>query len=73
MACEKGFWEALRIDAQERLARGEAIPPFKAVLAGLGRVLGPDDPQTLASRNNLAAGYRARPGYLPAAGHLVCA
>ena len=33
----------------------EAIPLFERTLAGCERVLGPDHPDTLASRDNLAA------------------
>ncbi|MHB1874595.1 MAG: tetratricopeptide repeat protein [Streptosporangiaceae bacterium] len=33
---------------------GEAIPLYQATLADSERVLGPDHPQTLVSRNNLA-------------------
>lgn len=38
---------------------GEAIPLFKRPLADRERVLGHDHPDTLKSRNNLAAAYRA--------------
>ena len=37
----------------------EAIPLYEQVAADSARVLGPDHPQTLASRNNLAYAYRA--------------
>ncbi len=37
----------------------EAIPLFEQTLAARERVLGPDHPDTLGSRNNLAAAYRA--------------
>ena len=36
-----------------------AIPLLERTLADCERVLGPDHPDTLASRNNLAAAYRA--------------
>jgi hypothetical protein len=39
--------------------KGEAIGLLQAVLADRQRVLGPDHPDTLASRNDLAAGYGA--------------
>ena len=37
----------------------EAIPLHEQTLAARERVLGPDHPHTLASRNNLATAYRA--------------
>jgi hypothetical protein len=37
----------------------EAITLYTATLAGRERVLGPDHPDTLLSRNNLAAAYHA--------------
>ena len=36
----------------------EAIPVFEQTLADRERVLGPDHPDTLASRNNLAVAHR---------------
>ncbi|HZK05730.1 MAG TPA: tetratricopeptide repeat protein, partial [Actinomycetaceae bacterium] len=35
------------------------MPLFEATLTDSIRVLGPDHPNTLASRNNLASAYRA--------------
>ena len=44
-----------------RLGRyAEAIPLHEQALAALERVLGPDHPYTLDSRNNLAAAHRER-------------
>ena len=37
----------------------EAIPLYERTLADCERVLGPTHPDTLASRNNLAAAYQA--------------
>lgn len=37
----------------------QAIPLFEATLADAERVLGPDHPQTLTTRNNLARAYQA--------------
>jgi hypothetical protein len=36
----------------------KAIPLFEQTLAALERVLGPDHPDTMRSRNNLALAYR---------------
>ena len=41
----------------------EAIDLYSRTLAGYERVLGPDHPYTLTSRNNLAAAYRAKHRY----------
>ncbi|MFB9236245.1 tetratricopeptide repeat protein, partial [Plantactinospora siamensis] len=38
---------------------GEAIPLYEATLVARERVLGEEHPDTLASRNNLAAAYQA--------------
>ena len=39
--------------------RDRAIPLYEATLTDMERVLGPDHPDTLASRNNLAYAYQA--------------
>ena len=46
-----------RLRAAGRAA--EAIPLHEQTLAAFERVLGPDHPDTLASRNNLALAYQA--------------
>jgi hypothetical protein len=38
----------------------DAVPLFERTLADCERVLGADHPDTLASRDNLAMGYRAK-------------
>jgi hypothetical protein len=38
---------------------GEAISLYEQILATFERVLGPDHPETLQSRNNLAIAYQA--------------
>uniref|UniRef100_UPI000584E98C tetratricopeptide repeat protein n=1 Tax=Nocardia testacea TaxID=248551 RepID=UPI000584E98C len=37
---------------------GEAIPLLERTLADCEQALGPDDPNTLSSRNNLAGAYK---------------
>ena len=44
---------------RRRAAAAEAIPLHEQTLADRERVLGPDHPDTLASRNNLAVAYQA--------------
>ena len=54
-----GTDRAQRPGPGRRRRAAEAIPLLEQTLAALERVLGPDHPHTLNSRNNLAAAYRA--------------
>jgi hypothetical protein len=51
----EGLPDNLASAYQETGRAAEAIPPHERTLADCERVLGPDHPDTLASRNNLTA------------------